>query len=332
LHLQADDGGIEACRPKRSLVTKPPSPGKSETSATVVVRGLTEPARLDKVLRAAYPQAGRQTVQALITGGQVKVNGRAVWLCSWLVANGDQLELSAEPQAKPQAFTTFDDTWIISEASDLIVVDKPAGLLSEPTRWTDAPSLLSLANRRFGSLTLFHRLDRDTSGLVVLTRTAEMNRLLDAAFKAGTVVKEYLAVVAQPNRLAQQGVISVPLGPHPRRHDMMTAVERGGQRAVTRYEVIAQAGGRQWVRLWPRTGRTHQIRVHLAYLGAPILGDRLYWGEQKKATRLMLHALRITLPEGASFPTRTFTAPWPADFPAPPDGWPSELGANAASG
>ena len=163
--------------------------------------------------------------------------------------------------------------------------------MSEPTRWTDAPSLLSLATQRFGPLTLFHRLDRDTSGLVVLTRTPEMNRLLDAAFKAGTVVKEYLAVVALPNRLAEQGVIAVPLGPHPKRHDMMTVVERGGQRAVTRYEVIAEAGGRQWVRLWPETGRTHQLRVHLAHLGAPILGDRLYNPHFQATQRLMLHAL-----------------------------------------
>ena len=313
-------------------MSKQPSSAKSETPAVVVAHGLPQPTRLDKVLRAAYPQAGRQAVQALITSGQVKVNGQSVWLCSWLVANGDQLELSAEPPTKPQAFAVFDDAWIIAEASDVIVVNKPAGLLSEPTRWTDAPSLLSLATRRFGPLTLFHRLDRDTSGLVVLTRTPEMNRRLDAAFKAGTVVKEYLAMVALPNQLAEQGVIAVPLGPHPKRHDMMTVVGGGGQRAVTRYEVIAQAGDRQWVRLWPKTGRTHQIRVHLAYLGAPILGDRLYWGEQKKATRLMLHALRITLPEGESFPARTFTALWPDDFPAPPGDCPSELGTNRAFG
>ena len=291
---------------------------QSETPAVVVVRGLTQPARLDKVLRAAYPQAGRQAVQALITSGQVKVNGKPVWLCSWLVANGDQLELSAEPPAKPQAFTAFDDTWIIAEASDLIAVDKPAGLLSEPTRWTDAPSLLSLATQRFGPLTLFHRLDRDTSGLVVLTRTPEMNRLLDAAFKAGTVVKEYLAVVALPNHLAEQGVIAVPLGPHPKRHDMMTVVERGGQRAVTRYEVIAEAGGRQWVRLWPETGRTHQLRVHLAHLGAPILGDRLYNPHFQATKRLMLHACCITLPGSGAVPEQTFTAPVPAGFLALP--------------
>ena len=182
------------------------------------------------MLRTTYPQAGRQAVQALITGGQVKVNGKAVWLCSWLVANGDRLELSTEPPAKPQAFTAFDDAWIIAEASDLIAVNKPAGLLSEPTRWTDAPSLLSLATQRFGPLTLFHRLDRDTSGLVVLTRTPEMNRLLDAAFKAGTVVKEYLAVVAaQPARRAGRNLRAARPASEASRHD-----DRGGARRPAR--------------------------------------------------------------------------------------------------
>ena len=299
-------------------MSKQPSSGKSETPAVVVVRGLPQPARLDKVLRAAYPLAGRQAVQALVTGGQVKVNGKPVWLCSWLVANGDQLELTAEPPAKPQAFTAFDGTWIIAEASDLIVVDKPAGLLTEPTRWTDAPSLLTLATQRFGPLTLFHRLDRDTSGLVVLTRTPEMNRILDAAFKAGTVVKEYLAAVALPNRLAEQGVIAVALGPHPKRHDKVIAVERGGQRAVTRYEILAEAGGRQWVQLWPETGRTHQLRVHLAHLGAPILGDRLYNPGYRDVSRLMLHARRIDLPAGDGFAGRECEAPIPDDFLPPP--------------
>ena len=95
-------------------------------------------------------------------------------------------------------------------------------------------------------------------------------------------------------------------------------VERGGQRAVTRYEVVAEAGDRQWVHLWPKTGRTHQIRVHLAHLGAPILGDRLYRGDQKKATRLMLHALRITLPEGESFPGAYLYRSMASRFPGAP--------------
>jgi RluA family pseudouridine synthase len=212
----------------------------------------------------------------------------------------------------------FDDAWIVAEASDLIVVDKPAGLLSEPTRWTDAPSLLGLATERFGPLTLFHRLDRDTSGLVLLTRSTELNRFLDGAFKAGAVVKEYLAVVAQPNRLLETGVIAEPMARDPKRHDKMTVAPRGGQRAVTRYEVVAAAGGRQWVRLWPETGRTHQLRVHLATLGAPILGDRLYNPRCGDVSRLMLHARRVGLPAGTGFSRREFEAPVPTEFLEPP--------------
>jgi RluA family pseudouridine synthase len=254
----------------------------------------------------------------LIGAGQVTVNGQTVRLSSWLVRNGDRLALLAEPPVKPAQPTAFDDAWIIAQDDDLLAVDKPAGLLSEPARAPGAANLLDLATARFGPLTLFHRLDRDTSGVVLLTRGGPVNRYLDAAFKAGAVQKEYLAVVAAPNRLANQGVITARLGPHPSRRDMVVVVEQGGQRAVTRYEVIAQHGGMQWVRLWPETGRTHQLRVHLASVDAPIVGDRLYNPAWQQAERLMLHAQRIALPAADGWPERSFVAPAPADFLALP--------------
>jgi 23S rRNA pseudouridine1911/1915/1917 synthase len=269
-------------------------------------------------LRTAYPQAGRQAIDRLIGGGQATVNGQTVRLSSWLVRNGDQLALLAEPPDKPAQLDAFDDVWIIALEDDLIAVDKPAGLLSEPARAPGAANLLDLASARFGPLTLFHRLDRDTSGVVLLTLGGPVNRYLDGAFKAGAVRKEYLAVVAASNRLARQGVIDARLGRHPSRRDMMAVAERGGQRAVTRYEIIAEDQGLHWVRLWPETGRTHQLRVHLASLGAPILGDRLYNPAWQQHMRLMLHALRITLPAADGWPERSFVAPLPADFPAPP--------------
>ena len=284
----------------------------------LVVQGLAQPTRLDRVLRTAYPRAGRQAVQRLIGAGQVAVNGQTVRLSSWLVRNGDRLALLAEPPAKPAQPIAFDDGWIIAQDDDLVVVNKPAGLLSEKARDPHAAALLDLAAARFGPLTLFHRLDRDTSGVVLLTRGGPVNRYLDEAFKAGAVQKEYLAVVAAPNRLADQGMIAARLGPHPDRRDMMIVTERGGQRAVTRYAVVAEAEGRQWVGLWPETGRTHQLRVHLASLDAPIVGDRLYNPAWQQAERLMLHAWRITLPAVTGWPERVFTAPLPADFPAPP--------------
>jgi 23S rRNA pseudouridine1911/1915/1917 synthase len=285
---------------------------------TLVVQGLAQPTRLDRVLRTAFPQAGRQAVRRLIGAGQVTVNGQTVRLSSWLVRNGDRLTLSTEPPAKPAQPAAFDNAWTIAEEDDLVAVNKPAGLLSERARDPGAASLLNLAIARFGPLTLFHRLDRDTSGVVLLTRGGPINRYLDEAFKTGAVRKEYLAVTAASQRLDAQGTISARLGPHHKRRDMVTVVQHGGQRAVTRYEVIAEDGEWQWLMLWPETGRTHQLRLHLAYLGAPIAGDRLYNPAWQQAARLMLHAWRITLPALDGWPERVFTAPLPADFPPPP--------------
>lgn len=278
-----------------------------------VVEGLPAPQRLDRILRARYPHSGRQAVQQLISRRQVEVNGRVVWLASWLVANGDLITVHRAPAALPSHPQQFDPAWLIADEGDLLAVNKPAGLLSEPRQGLDRPSLLQLAVAHFGPLTLVHRLDRDTSGVVLLARTGEVNALLARAFQEGLVHKEYIAVVATPNRLQQSGVIDVRLRPSRRRRDQMEATERGGQRAVTYYEVIASAADRAWVRLLPKTGRMHQLRVHLAHLGAPILGDRLY-GSAHSAPRLMLHAHLIALPAQIFGVERRFVAPAPPDF------------------
>jgi RluA family pseudouridine synthase len=278
-----------------------------------VVDDLPAPQRLDRVLRARYPQSGRQAIQRLIGQRQVEVNGRTVWLASWLVSNGDVITVHRAPATLPSHPQQFDPAWLIADEGDLLAVNKPAGLLCEPRRGLDRPSLLQLATAHFGPLTLFHRLDRDTSGVVLLTRGGEINALLARAFQEGLVHKEYIAVVAAPNRLAQRGVIDVRLRPSRRRRDQMEATERGGQRAVTRYEVLAAGDNRMWVRLFPETGRMHQLRVHLAYFGAQILGDRLY-GSAHSAPRLMLHARSITLPAQIFGVERRFVAPTPPDF------------------
>ena len=279
----------------------------------VEIQGLPKPTRLDRFLRDRFPDWGRQAVQGLITAKGVQVNGRAVWLASWQVQNGDRIEIAQPPAAKPAPLLQFEDRWLIAVEDDLVVVNKPEGLLSEAPSMRDAANLLHLAKARFGELILFHRLDRDTSGVVLLTRPGPINQYLDRAFKEGLVQKEYLAVVAKPNQLAASGVINARLDSHPQRRDMMTVVVRGGKAAVTRYAVVEESKDRQLVRLWPETGRTHQLRVHLAHLGAPILGDRLY-GQADRAVRLLLHAQRITLPALAGFPERRYEAPLPAQF------------------
>lgn len=282
--------------------------------AQFTVQGLRQATRLDRAIRDRFPEWGRKAVQTTITNKKVQVNGRKVWLCSWKVRNGDYIAITAPPEAKEPPPLSFDDTWIIAEENDLIAVNKPAGLLTQATQWTKQGNLLSLAVERFGSLTLFHRLDRDTSGVVILTCPGAINQYLDAAFKAGIVQKEYLAMVRAGNRLEAEGSIKTRLKPHPTRRDMMDVTRKGGKYAITRYQVTDEHAGTQWLRLWPETGRMHQLRVHLAHMGAPILGDRLYGDGNKTGTRLMLHAHSIVLPDIDTFPTRTFTAPIPDCF------------------
>ena len=240
------------------------------------------------------------------------VNGRSVHLNSWQVKNGDRLDLKRIPEAKPAPFTQFDNDWLIEKTADLIAVNKPAGLLSQPTQWNKGNSLLDFVQSRFGPVTLFHRLDRDTTGVVLFSTSRQRNQYLDTVFQQRLVMKEYVAVVTTPNQLAEKGEIRLRLGRDPKRRDRMVVVARGGQGALTRYEVVDEKNGRQLVKLWPITGRTHQLRIHLAHLGAPIVGDRLYGVPVKNPAqspkRLHLHASQITLPDLEDYPQMTFTA------------------------
>jgi len=261
--------------------------------------------RLDKVIRQAFPDWGRSAVGRLIQNRQVWVNGKQVWMNSWKVKAGDQIEISDPPEDKPRAPESFDPVWLLADEGDLLAVCKPAGLLSQPTRAGGRDDLLSLTQAAFGDdLRLFHRLDRDTSGVCLLTRPGPVNAYLDAAFKQREVVKEYFALIASRGRLGENGEIHSYLDRHDRRSDMMQVVEKGGQFAKTEYWVEGETSGGLRVRLLPHTGRTHQLRVQLAEQGAPIIGDMLYGG--KPADRLMLHACKIALPELMGYPPRSW--------------------------
>ena len=236
-----------------------------------------------------------------------------MWLASWQVHNGDRIQIEEAPAAKPAALSTWDPRWLLAADEHMIAVDKPPGLLAEKPPHREAPNLHALAEAQFGQLVLVHRLDRDTSGVLVLARTEDANRVLSEAFRTHTIEKEYVAVVAAPNRLEAAGLIKARLAPDPHHRERMIVVAKGGQGAVTRYMVIAAQPDRQLVQLWPQTGRTHQLRVHLASMQAPILGDRLY-GNEQAAPRLLLHAHRLVLPLLAWGGERVLTAPLPPEF------------------
>jgi len=178
----------------------------------------------------------------------------------------------------------------------LLALLKPSGLLSQPGLGPElADSLISRAQERWPEARLVHRLDRDTSGLILLARDATTHRALSAAFAERRVRKTYLAVV-QGLPADRGGVINQPLAriaTRPPRYGVVP-LKQGGKPALTRWRVLRRFEGSSLLLLQPRTGRSHQLRVHLADLGHPVLGDPIY-GESAAAPRLQLHAAGLQL-------------------------------------
>lgn len=282
------------------------------SSTEIVVGELEHSLRLDQYLRKCFPAWGRQAVQQLIGARQVRVNDRIVWLSSWQVNRGDRITLGRLPEEKPAGVAAIEEAWLIAVDDQLLAVNKPAGLLSESPPYRQAPNLHDLIAAQFGPVTLAHRLDRDTSGVVLLARTPAARKVLARAFQDRLVEKEYVAIVPVPNRLDPSGTIDTYLAPDPHRSDHMCVVAKGGQRAITHYRALEAYRGFQVVLLWPSTGRTHQLRVHLAHLSAPIVGDRIYG--QRTEQRLMLHARELRLPAIEDGSRPVFIAPLPGEF------------------
>ncbi|CAK6689367.1 Dual-specificity RNA pseudouridine synthase RluA [Cyanobium usitatum str. Tous] len=198
------------------------------------------------------------------------------------------------PRSDPGSCVLFADPW-------LLALVKPSGLLSQPGLGPElADSLISRAQERWPEVRLVHRLDRDTSGLILLARDATTHRVLSAAFAERRVRKTYLAMV-QGLPADRGGIIDQPLAriaTRPPRYGVVP-LECGGKSAFTRWRVLRRFVGSSLLLLQPRTGRSHQLRVHLAALGHPVLGDPLYgdplYGEPAPAPRLQLHAAGLQL-------------------------------------
>jgi tRNA pseudouridine32 synthase / 23S rRNA pseudouridine746 synthase len=204
------------------------------------------------------------------------------------------------------------DIVVLHEDSDLLVVDKPAGLLSVPGKGEDlADCLLSRLEAAFPTVRLVHRLDRDTSGVMVFGLTAHAQRHLGAQFEARKTKKTYVARVA--GRLEpKSGEVDLPLiVDWPNRPRQMVCHETG-KPALTGWKVMKASDTESRVRLFPHTGRSHQLRVHMLELGHPILGDELYAPETAaQYPRMMLHAEELRLSHPESGKGMTFRQPAP---------------------
>lgn len=242
----------------------------------------------------------------LLKDRKVFINGKAAYRDNRL-KNGDILNIDMSEEQREDIIAEAMELSIIYEDAHILAVNKPPYMLVHPTHNHPAGTLLNAAAYYFRekgenvSLRLLNRLDMNTSGIVVLPKSAAVHRALDEAMKNGKIRKYYIAVtegVLQP----EKGVIDKPIG-----KDAADPVRRivtsGGQRAVTAYETISSLKGFSMVRLELHTGRTHQIRVHLSHMGCPIIGDTLYGKESTLIGRQALHASDMELPglkEGAA--------------------------------
>jgi len=274
--------------------------------------------RLDKFL-AARSGLSRGQCRRAITEGGVWIDGRRIRKLSLSVHKGRVIEIAVEdrPTAK------LAEPRVIFEDESLLVLDKPAGLPSQGTLATDIRSALGWAQQLRGSeIRTVHRLDIGTSGVLLLAKTAAAATALAAQFKQGLVEKRYLALCVG-TLPADQGRLEQRIRPSARR-GVFEVTDDGGVPAVTDYRVLASQPPLLLVEARPATGRTHQIRVHLAAAGAPLLGDPRYGGpsslrlagELLAATRPLLHAAELSVTHPGSQTRVVFAAEPPEDFAA----------------
>jgi 23S rRNA pseudouridine1911/1915/1917 synthase len=292
-----------------------------------VVTGTASGGRFDLSV-SSVAAISRAHAQRLISDGRATVDGRR-GRASDRLRGGEaiRVELSAPPD--PTLRGEAIPLRIAYEDAAMLIVDKPSGLVVHPSHGhatgTLVHALIGRAEARgeelgaiagVGRPGIVHRLDKETSGLIVVAKTDAAQASLMQQFGARSVEKEYLALVrgAPP---ASRGRIEAPVGRDPRDRQRM-AVVAGGREAVTEYEVLGAAGGQALLALHPLTGRTHQLRAHLAYLGLPIVGDARYGGGIGPGglERQFLHAARITLDRPLDGRRLTAWSELPADLAA----------------
>jgi 23S rRNA pseudouridine1911/1915/1917 synthase len=281
--------------------------------------------RLDAALARLLPQYSRSRLQAWMKEERVKVDGaagdakRKVW-------GGERVELvtTADPASSPHAPEAIALS-VVHEDEEILVIDKPAGLVVHPGsgNWSGtlmnallhhAPSLAALP--RAG---IVHRLDKDTSGLLVVAKTPAAQTDLVRQLQARTVKRHYLALAH--GAVAGEGTVDAPIGRHPVQRTRMAVVARGRE-ARTHYAVRERFAGATLLECRLETGRTHQIRVHLASIGHPLVGDPVYGRRRYGDTRLdgfrrqALHAWRLALIHPGSGAQMDWQAPLPTDFAA----------------
>ena len=276
--------------------------------------------RLDRYLAAALPEFSRARLQALIRAGEVQLQGKTV-RARERVRTGDVVRLRIPP---PQEIATKPEEIpldIFFEDDALLVLNKPAGLVVHPGAGNQAHTLVNALLHHCPNLSgiggkqrpgIVHRLDKETSGCLVVAKNDAAHQELARQFAGRQVTKIYLAIVAGTPR-RPGGTIEAAIGRHPVQRKKMHVDLRRGRAAKTEYRVLQSLDGMSLVQCTLHSGRTHQIRVHLHHLGHPVIGDSLY-GKKSGSPRQMLHAWKLGFTHPHTQEPMLFEAPIPEDF------------------
>ena len=284
--------------------------------------------RLDKVSVSLFPTLSRARMQALIAAGMVKLNGKVAAVNRADVVPGDRIDVYVPPAVSADPVAQDIALKIVFEDAHMLVIDKPVGLVVHPAPGNLDGTLVNALLAHCGDTLsgiggvkrpgIVHRLDKDTSGLLVVAKSDRAHQGLSAQLLDRSLGRTYLAFVwGVPTPRA--GKIDLPIGRHPVDRKKM-AVTKSGRAAVTHYEVLEEYDGASLVRCKLETGRTHQIRVHLAHIGHPLVGDPVYGKGRRPPpiplTRQALHAAEIHFIHPVTGKAMTFSSELPPDLSA----------------
>jgi 23S rRNA pseudouridine1911/1915/1917 synthase len=284
--------------------------------------------RLDVLLQEQLPQYSRSRLQEWIKAQRVRVNG-GVERASYRLRGGEAVEVEPAAPTPLRAYAEDLPLKILYQDDDVIAVDKPAGMVVHAGAGRHSGTLVNALLHHFGRLAkgggeerpgIVHRLDRFTSGVLLVARTDAAHRSLAEQFAGRTVEKVYLALVHGAVK-QDRGRIEKPISRDPARRIRMTARRGEGRSAITEYRVLRRFAGFTYLEVRIKTGRTHQIRAHFASIGHPVAGDRLYGAPAKTEgqpalDRTFLHAHRVRFTQPASGAEVTVVSPLPPELEA----------------
>jgi 23S rRNA pseudouridine1911/1915/1917 synthase len=287
--------------------------------------------RLDQVAAQLFPDYSRAKLQEWIKSAHLLVDGRSVKTNAKLIG-GESIRLDIELPDEGEWESEAMDLDVVFEDDDILVIDKPAGLVVHPAAGNYQGTLLNGLLHAYPSLRalpragIVHRLDKDTTGLMVIAKTLPAQTHLVEQMQARSVSRKYVAFVV--GVCPAEGTVDAPIGRDPKDRKKMAVVRSGGKEAVTHYRRLGRFGPFSLLRLRLETGRTHQIRVHMAHIGFPLLGDPNYGKKLPKSLdisvelherlqgfgRQALHAERLALTHPITGRSCEWHAPWPDDF------------------